>query len=182
MPTNAIIFRTTRLLVRQLSLSDLPAYRSVEGDPLVMRYITGRPRTPAESRARMLDFINNYATEPHTGVWAVIELSSSHYIGTASLSTLENCEELQIGYKLKPLAQGKGYATEIAKALVHHAFFKARLEKIVAVTHPHNKASQRVLLKAGMQLQQNFHYAYDQYLPFFALEKVQYLEHLRKRR
>lgn len=176
---DVVILRTARLLVRKLTMADLPAYKAVEGDPKVMRYITGRPRTAAESDKRLRDFIQNYAEHPFIGVWAVIENSSQQYIGTASIFSLEGCPFLQIGYKLTPWAQGKGYATEIAKALLHHAFFKVKLQKVVAVTDPHNTASQHVLLKAGMQ-RNGFHFAYDKYLFYFELEKAQYLEHLRK--
>lgn len=176
---DVVIFRTARLLIRKLTMADLPAYRAVEGDPKVMRYITGRPRTAAECDKRLRDFIQNYEEHPQIGVWAVIENCSKQYIGTASIFSLEGSPYLQIGYKLTPLAQGKGYATEIAKALLYLAFFKVKLQKVVAVTDPHNKASQHVLLKVGMQ-RQGYHFAYDKYLCHFVLEKAQYLEHLRK--
>ncbi|AHM59576.1 putative acetyltransferase [Flammeovirgaceae bacterium 311] len=174
------VFRTKRLLVRQFSQADLLPYRALEGNPTVMRFITGRPRTPAESRERLNNLIERYQMEPQSGIWAVVLQGSQEYIGTASLFTLPNSPYLQIGYKLKPEAQGKGYATEIAEGLLYHSFFKAGLQKVVAVTHPQNKASQRVLKKLGMQ-PCGFLRAYDMMLTYFSLEKGQYLERLRKR-
>jgi ribosomal-protein-alanine N-acetyltransferase len=174
------VFRTKRLLVRQLCHADLLAYRAVEGNPNVMRFITGRPRTLAECRERLNDILERYQLEPLSGIWAVVLQESQEYLGTASLFTLPNSPYLQIGYKLKPEAQGKGYATEIAEGLLYHSFFKAGLQKVVAVTHPQNKASQHVLKKMGMHVC-GFHRAYGMMLTYFSLEKKQYLERLRKR-
>ena len=151
MLNNGVIFRTERLLVRKLIIADLPAFRAVEGNRGVMRYITGRPRTPAESEARLKDIIERYKEKPLSGIWAVNEQESLQYVGTASLFTLPDCPYLQIGFKLKPSAQGKGYATEIARHLLHYSFFKAKLKQVVAVTHLQNKASQHVLKKIGME-------------------------------
>ncbi|WP_224996533.1 GNAT family N-acetyltransferase [Cesiribacter sp. SM1] len=174
------VFRTRRLLVRQLSHADLLPYRAVEGNPKVMRFITGRPRTPAECQERLNHIIERYQLEPLSGIWAVVLQENHEYIGTASLFTLPNSPYLQIGYKLKPEAQGRGYATEIAAGLLYHSFFRAGLQKVVAVTHPQNKASQRVLKKLGMRAC-GFHKAYGMALTYFSLEKQQYLERLHKR-
>jgi [ribosomal protein S5]-alanine N-acetyltransferase len=181
MRTDGIIFQTPRLVVRRLMLADIQVYAALEGNPAVMRYITGRPRTFTESRDRLLCFIREYdSNPPHLGVWAVIEKGSGLYIGTASINPLPNSSHYQIGYKLHPGAQGKGYATELACQLLRQGFFRARLATLTAITHPANGASQRVLLKAGM-LRQGFHFAYGENLPFFCLEKWQYVEGLQKR-
>jgi len=46
---------------------------------------------------------------------------------------------------------GNGYATEITKALLIHAFENVKLKEVHAVTHPDNIASQNVLKKAGLK-------------------------------
>ena len=55
-----------------------------------------------------------------------------------------------MGYRLHKKFWGKGYATELAKALIDWEFKHLSIDKIVAVIHPENKASQHVLEKAGM--------------------------------
>ena len=56
-----------------------------------------------------------------------------------------------MGYRLLPAAWGQGFATEGAKALVDYGLDDLRLHRIIGVTHPDNKASQRVLQKAGLE-------------------------------
>jgi len=45
----------------------------------------------------------------------------------------------------------RGYATEMYLKLVEYGFLEKNLSKIVALTHPENIASQKVLKKVGMR-------------------------------
>ena len=51
---------------------------------------------------------------------------------------------------LLPEAWGRGFATEGAAALLDYGFDDLGLDRVIGVTHPGNKASQRVLMKAGL--------------------------------
>jgi RimJ/RimL family protein N-acetyltransferase len=76
-------------------------------------------------------------------------------------------------YKFFPEFWGKGFATETAKALINFGFTKYNLHRIEAGVATKNKASIRVLEKAGMtregirrkilpirgEWKDNFHYA-----------------------
>lgn len=55
-----------------------------------------------------------------------------------------------MAYRLHKKFWGKGYATELAKALIEHGLNNLKLPRIIAPVHPDNKASIRVLEKAGM--------------------------------
>jgi len=56
-----------------------------------------------------------------------------------------------MGYVLNRGYWGKGYATEAAKALIHFGFSKLKFHRIWATCDVQNKASARVLEKAGMK-------------------------------
>ena len=56
---------------------------------------------------------------------------------------------LEIGYSIVSAFNGKGYATELVRALVAHAFQTGRVMRIVAHTTRDNVGSVRVLEKAG---------------------------------
>lgn len=45
---------------------------------------------------------------------------------------------------------GKGYATEIGKAVIEAAFASTKIERIYGIVNPQNKASMRVMEKIGM--------------------------------
>jgi [ribosomal protein S5]-alanine N-acetyltransferase len=51
---------------------------------------------------------------------------------------------------ITPSAWGQGYATEAGSAVRDEAFDRLELESIVAVHHPENAASGRIMEKLGM--------------------------------
>lgn len=57
--------------------------------------------------------------------------------------------DVEIGWHLHPDAWGHGYATEAACAAIVDAFSRGQ-ERIIAVTHPDNHASQAVCRRVGM--------------------------------
>ena len=59
-------------------------------------------------------------------------------------------EEVEIGWMLTPAFSGQGCATEAARAVRGEAFERLRLESIVAVHHPANASSGRIMEKLGM--------------------------------
>jgi ribosomal-protein-alanine N-acetyltransferase len=59
--------------------------------------------------------------------------------------------EVEIAYAILPQHQGKGYATDAARAMVDYAFRSAEVRRVIAHTLPDGAASQRVLQKAGFR-------------------------------
>ena len=57
--------------------------------------------------------------------------------------------EAEIGFSVMPSWQGRGFATEIAGALIQNAFRDRRVQRVVAHTTAANPASRRVLEKCG---------------------------------
>jgi len=58
--------------------------------------------------------------------------------------------DVEVGYRLLHNAWGQGFATEGATELIRYGFDDLGLNKIIGVTHPGNRASQRVLMKVGL--------------------------------
>jgi RimJ/RimL family protein N-acetyltransferase len=58
-------------------------------------------------------------------------------------------DDVELAYRLARSSWGQGLATEAARALVEYAFTVVELPRVVAVTYPDNRASQRVLEKLG---------------------------------
>ena len=58
---------------------------------------------------------------------------------------------VEIGYGIAPACRGKGYATEVAQALVEFASNDERVRTICAHTLPEANASTRVLEKCGFR-------------------------------
>jgi RimJ/RimL family protein N-acetyltransferase len=58
---------------------------------------------------------------------------------------------VEIAYGVSPAEQGKGYATEAARALVSYAFSFGEVRVVRAHTLPESTASKRVLDKCGFR-------------------------------
>ncbi len=58
---------------------------------------------------------------------------------------------MEIGYIFVPTARGKGYGTEAAQLMVDYLFLSKELARIQAIADVRNKASQKILEKAGFK-------------------------------
>ncbi len=150
-----IILETKSLYLRRFVPEDLDELVALHGDERVMRYIgKGHTRTREETEAFLNQRIGYYHHYPGLGLWAVTAKTSSgrpgRFIGWAGLIHLDHTEEIEVGYRLHWKERGRGYATELAIALVDYGQRELGLERVVAVADPGNDASRRVLEKAGL--------------------------------
>ena len=83
----------------------------------------------------------------------MIEKTSNQPVGTCSLHDREGVEGLDVGYALLPAFEGKGYATEGARAMIDLAFEVYKQTEISAITNDANKGSWRLLEKIGFKQQ-----------------------------
>ena len=162
---------TLRLEMREFTAADYDDLARLGRDPRVMRYIgSGMPLTE-EGIARVLARILGYhALYPDLGYWHTSRRDTGAFIGWFSLKYAGKSPDIEIGYWLLPNAWGKGFATEGALALAAYGFDDLGLHRIIGVTHRGNRASQHVLIKAGLEDVGWGHY-YDQRLRLFAAER-----------
>src|SRR6266700_2377014 len=124
------------------------------GDPVVTRYIGGRPFTREEVWSRILRYAGHWAWMNY-GFWAIEEKNTGLFAGEAGFADFQRLIDPplkdipEIGWAFAPHAHGKGYATEAVAAVVawgDERFGKARTACII---DPGNKASIRVAEKCG---------------------------------
>lgn len=89
------------------------------------------------------------------GWYAVLRLpapASSVLIGSGGYFGPPDAEgTVEIGYSILPAYRGRGFATELARALVDRAFSIAGVARVVAHTTPENVASVKVLERCGFR-------------------------------
>ncbi|MBP7418742.1 MAG: GNAT family N-acetyltransferase [Xanthomonadales bacterium] len=156
---------TPRLALRRFRADDLEFLCRLNADPDVTRHTGGtkdRAQTEQMLRVRVIDY---YEANPGLGIWATIERETGHCVGLHLLNHIQGETLIQVGYQLVPQAWGKGYATEMAVAVVRYAFKVMALPRIVAITDLPNVASQRVLLKAGLHRNGEREFAHPAYAP-----------------
>jgi len=66
-----------------------------------------------------------------------------------------NTPEMGLMWAIDPAYQKQGIATEAAQTLITYLFRELRVKRIIAMTGYDNLASQRVMVKLGMRLEQN---------------------------
>ena len=147
---------TERLVLRPLALADLGPMHDVYADREVMRYIGrgGAHSETIEESERRLQRLIDHQEKHGFSLWAVTERASGTVMGDGGLILYAHRgPEIELGFRLAKPYWGKGYATELARAWIAHAFAELGLERILGVAHPENVASQRVLEKAGLRFQ-----------------------------
>src|ERR671932_56496 len=142
---------TSRLHLRPFSAADHDAIHAVYSDPEVMRYVGhGAHRTLADTTAALRSYADALAARGYAFV-AVVERSTGAVIGDAGLHPLAGRgPDIELGYTLARSAWGRGYATELGRALLEYAFTRLDAPRVVAQVEPENTASRRVLEKLGM--------------------------------
>jgi len=143
--------QTLRLDFREFAGTDADDLWRLDQDPGVMRYINGgKPSTRAQVAARMRLLPRVYRLYPGLGTWRASRRDTGAYIGWFTLKYIPDTVEVEVGYRLARTAWGLGFATEGARELVRYGFDTVGLHRIIGITHPDNKASQKVLRKCGL--------------------------------
>ena len=126
----------------------------LDADPEVMRYVTGEPTPPDRVRDETLPrFLDYHARSPDAGFFAGIERATGRFIGWFHLRPAPDSPpgETELGYRLRRDAWGRGYATEVSRALVDKAFGELGMRRVIARAMAVNTDSWRVMEKAGLR-------------------------------
>ena len=145
------VLETPRLHARRIDFADVEAMLSVYGDQQVVRWVgNGEPFDRALCEKWVEITHKDYATRGY-GMFALVERRSGEVVGFGGLVHLGDQSQVEIKYALHRSRWGHGYATEAATALLVFGAAQFCLSEVIATAAPENKASHRVLLKAGMQ-------------------------------
>ena len=84
-------------------------------------------------------------------VFAISHKQEEKVVGLIDLNLTDDARSAEMGYALSPEVWGRGIASEAAKAVIEWGFKKANLDVIDARALVVNRASCRVLQKAGFR-------------------------------
>jgi [ribosomal protein S5]-alanine N-acetyltransferase len=148
-----IILETDRLQLREFDEGDAEPFYLMVSDPAVIRY-TGDPLCGARSVEQALEVLRSRTLADYRkhgfGRWACVLKASGEVIGFAGLKYLADLQEVDLGYRLLPAYWGQGLATEACRPILEYGLTRLGLERIMALVHPENVASVRVLEKLGL--------------------------------
>lgn len=153
---------TARLVLRDITEEDAGRLYELDSDPEVMRYIGSRPPADlAEYQDRIRTVHLPRQAHHWHGMRMVVDRSSGEFLGwvfarpavdsnLACAMGWNKPDEIEIGYRYRPCAWGRGLATEAAGPLMARALEDPTTTAVVACAHCDNAASLRVLEKLGL--------------------------------
>lgn len=164
---------TERLLLRMPTPEDAPALFRILGDAEFRTYLPmQQPPTLEKVEAAVARMLNHWAERGY-GQWILSPKNSPEVLGYCGLRLLAETEEVEILYGIDKPHWGRGLVTEAAKATLRFGFQEAKLERIIALAHPANAATQRVMVKAGLRYERRGTY-FDMECAVYALGREEY--------
>jgi RimJ/RimL family protein N-acetyltransferase len=156
MGSQPIKVRTDRLSLQPLVRQDVQVLHRIYQTEGVLRYFPN-PKPPELERVEQFIINQQAHWEEHGyGNWGIQPNGEQEIIGWAGLQFLPELNETEVGFLLDRPFWGLGYATEAALACLHFGFVNTSLPYIIALVHPENLASIRVIEKCGMGYQDCF--------------------------
>ena len=157
-----MILETERLSMRPITADDLDWLVAMRTPDAVNRFLGGPAMQNRESLTKRLPFYLSCHEKYGYGFSVMTLKETGEQVGTSGLQPLEGSGEIEVGYNLSEKFWRKGLGYECAMAWLKYGFDTVGLETIVAVAHPDNTGSWRIMEKCGMRFRGNEeHYGFD---------------------
>jgi RimJ/RimL family protein N-acetyltransferase len=161
-----VFLRTARLTLRRFTAADVDLLVELDSDPEVMRYLTGGKPTQRDVIEQQLAGL--LAEYERSGLgWFAAE--TTEFVGWMGLRPVAG--EVELGYRLRRAAWGRGLATEGCRALIACTDGTRR---VFAQTMAVNVASRRVMERLGMVHVRTFFPHFNDPIPGTDLGEVEY--------
>jgi ribosomal-protein-alanine N-acetyltransferase len=140
----------TRVRLRGMRQSDVPALFAMQSDPDGMRYWSYPPLQRIEQAQALFEKNDRDALSGDSLSRAIAIRPDDTLIGTCTLFAIDNRHRrAMIGYALARPHWGNGYAQEALRLLLGHAFGALGLLRVEADIDPRNAASIRLVERLG---------------------------------
>lgn len=136
------IGETDRCLIRELSLSDLPALYELYDKPGMTDFVEPLYDYETELEYQKAYIENMYGFYEY-GMWLVFSRETGKLIGRAGL------EHDELGYMIAPELWDQGYATEVCRFIIDYARENTDFEELYCRIDERNEASVRLAKRLG---------------------------------
>ena len=145
------VHETDRLTIRPLNVGDVENWKSFLSNEEATKHFPSTMSNPNFAQTWIQGQLDRYDNGAY-GLMALEDKETGQFIGQCGLlkQTIDDTEEIEIGYHIMPEFWAKGYATEAARHFKNYAFNNNISRSIVSIIHPDNVGSQMVASKNGM--------------------------------
>lgn len=144
---------TDRLCLRRPAAADAPAVAQIQGDPATNAFNPNGPATAEQAGAMLEGWIADWGRDA-IGYWTVAQGCGEPVIGIAGVRRTGEVEAgravLNLYYRFRPSAWGKGFAREAAAAAIEAAEGRGEPGLVRALVREDNAPSVRVATTLGL--------------------------------
>lgn len=168
--------KTERIGFSYWTEEDLELAVKLWGEKDVTRYIC------AAGEFTKQDILNRLNTEINNGqkyqvqYWPIFEADTDKLIGCCGLRPFKDEQHsCEIGFHLRKIFWGQGYAFEAAAEAVKYAFTRLNTNKLYAGHHPQNVRSGKLITRLGFQsIGDNYYEPTGLYHPSYEMTRLDY--------
>lgn len=148
------VIDTGRLVLRRFTLDDLQPFFRLVCQPEIIRYAQNTPVASIDEARELMQRapFHDYSVYGY-GRFACVWKETGDVIGFSGLKYVPEIGETELGYRFLPEFWGKGLATEAGRASIGFARVDLDLKRLVAMVHPDNTGSARVLSKLEFSIE-----------------------------
>lgn len=152
-----MLLETDRFILRQFQLGDVhDIFVNWSSDSDSAKYNAWSVHENENiTKSYVCEWLDSYNKSKYYH-WAIVDKDSEEVIGSISVSNINNRKKYcEVGYTVAKKRWNEGIATEVLKRVLEYLTLDVGFETIIAMHHIKNKASGRVMEKAGMVFAKN---------------------------
>jgi RimJ/RimL family protein N-acetyltransferase len=158
---------TARLVLRDWREDDWPTFWEVTNTPAVMRWLGGVADEAARAAARAR--VETYQAEHGHTFWVAERREDGALLGFCGLKRSNQAGGpqgmMEVGWRLREDAWGRGYAKEAAAASLSLAFDRFGADEVIALTVQNNTPSWGLMLRLGMERREDLDFVSPDFDP-----------------
>jgi [ribosomal protein S5]-alanine N-acetyltransferase len=143
---------TPRFVLRPIAVADTEPLHALWTSAGIRRFLWDDEIIPIERTRASIDLNQRLFAERRFGLWGARLAATNDLIGFGGLWPFRELPELELVYGVGDAFWGRGFATEIARAVTAYCFEVLEMPVVRASTNVGNAASARVLEKLGFRL------------------------------
>lgn len=141
------VFSSERLHFYTQTEQDIPLFKRIYQDPVMMKYMGGVKSD--DEATRVINLVLEHFEKHRFGVYFLTLKEDDQFVGFVSLKYISDNpttrDRPDLGFGLDPSFQGRGLATEAGSATIHFAAKNFGIKKFEAHNYEENVPSTKVL-------------------------------------